>query len=478
MINRRSFLLGATAAWAADDPPPAIGWATHPPDGQIQFPNAGKRVKPNAKDVRPRPTISCLDTPARRQLFKDLEKGYDELLRRAPGPYPPTLPVNPTSLLHHMWLHAYYCGQVGIHSNWFFLPWHRAFLYFHERILQSIVGDHFRLPVWEWDRCNELPPFYRDWASGHLHAPYDPSDDLAHKVTTGYLQSWLQSDSPSDFLGNAASKPHATPNAVSGPHDLVHTTFGTLMEVPRTAALDPLFYTHHANIDRFWEFWRGAYGFSDDKDWLRQSFSFYDRDGEPVSIAVSDLLNLDALGYYYPSPPDANLIYPCKTVTQSGFNADTMTVRFAAADFQEILTAGIRAVSRAVVDTLAQGSANAQTLTLPCRIFGMPHKAKNGLRYLVGMRNSGDGAAVPTSQIIGGFSVFMSDDMGPMDVVATCCLDIHDIEFLAANNFQVAFVWGEPDPSGTAIPAGADQPFWPITRVELLFRIPGAVSPR
>src|SRR5205814_4371307 len=61
-------------------------------------------------------------------------------------------------------LHALYCDQcqgVGtdIHGSWSFFPWHRAYLYYYERILGSLVGnlDGFRLPYWDWENDPKLP---------------------------------------------------------------------------------------------------------------------------------------------------------------------------------------------------------------------------------------------------------------------------------------------------------------------------------
>lgn len=39
-----------------------------------------------------------------------------------------------------------------VHFSWLFLPWHRWYLYFHERILGHLIGDpHFSLVFWNWD---------------------------------------------------------------------------------------------------------------------------------------------------------------------------------------------------------------------------------------------------------------------------------------------------------------------------------------
>ena len=41
----------------------------------------------------------------------------------------------------------------------------------------------------------------------------------------------------------------------SQPHDVVHVALGGLMGDPDTAAQDPIFWLHHANIDRMWNRW-------------------------------------------------------------------------------------------------------------------------------------------------------------------------------------------------------------------------------
>ncbi len=43
------------------------------------------------------------------------------------------------------------------------------------------------------------------------------------------------------------------------PHNIIHTRIGGqngFMSFPDTAALDPIFWLHHCNIDRLWEVWR------------------------------------------------------------------------------------------------------------------------------------------------------------------------------------------------------------------------------
>jgi len=44
-------------------------------------------------------------------------------------------------------------------------------------------------------------------------------------------------------------------------HGMIHTYVGCAMSSTTTAAMDPLFYMHHTNIDRFWNLWCDCRGF-------------------------------------------------------------------------------------------------------------------------------------------------------------------------------------------------------------------------
>ncbi|HEY5908783.1 MAG TPA: tyrosinase family protein, partial [Vicinamibacteria bacterium] len=76
-------------------------------------------------------------------------------------------PSDPRGFAHQANIHCWNCGGVGsgiqVHGSWQFFAWHRAYLYFHERILGKLVGDmEFRLPYWDWDVAShrKLPPAY------------------------------------------------------------------------------------------------------------------------------------------------------------------------------------------------------------------------------------------------------------------------------------------------------------------------------
>jgi hypothetical protein len=55
-------------------------------------------------------------------------------------------------------------GQANIHrdacshANWWFLPWHRGYIYYFEQILREAAGDpSLALPYWNWTEHRRLP---------------------------------------------------------------------------------------------------------------------------------------------------------------------------------------------------------------------------------------------------------------------------------------------------------------------------------
>jgi hypothetical protein len=72
---------------------------------------------------------------------------------------------------------------------------------------------------------------------------------------------------------------------------------------PNCAALDPIFWLHHANVDRLWNNWLALGGTRvnpPDSSWKNASFAFYDENGTKVTLTGSQVLDSAAqLGYVY-----------------------------------------------------------------------------------------------------------------------------------------------------------------------------------
>ncbi|KAM2043472.1 hypothetical protein ACFX1R_038626 [Malus domestica] len=69
-----------------------------------------------------------------------------------------------------------------------------------------------------------------------------------------------------------------------------------------SAARDPIFFSHHSNVDRMWNIWKNIGNKNkdiNDKDWLDTGFLFYDENAELVRVTVRDSLDNKRLGYTY-----------------------------------------------------------------------------------------------------------------------------------------------------------------------------------
>ena len=71
---------------------------------------------------------------------------------------------------------------------------------------------------------------------------------------------------------------------------------------------DPVFWLHHANIDRLWVRWtdpaRGRLPPVDDDVWMKTRFNFVDEDGKDRVLTGEDVLDTQfQLGYRYDDDP-------------------------------------------------------------------------------------------------------------------------------------------------------------------------------
>jgi tyrosinase len=199
------------------------------------------------------------------------------------------------------------------HGNWFFLPWHRAYLTYFEQICRKLLGqDDFALPYWDWTADAHIhPAFWGDPAVNALmHAARGSftSSSVISPETVGrpVVDSIL--DEP-DFLTFASGQstvqrpntPRVYGRLEGTPHNAVHSQIqGTMGGFH--SPLDPIFWTHHNMIECLWIEWnsRGNANTSD-TTWLDYVFSgnFVDRDGNAAnpSVAVTALMPL--LSYRY-----------------------------------------------------------------------------------------------------------------------------------------------------------------------------------
>lgn len=215
------------------------------------------------------------------------------------------------------------------HLSWYFLPWHRMYLYYFERIVRKAVVEaggpaDWALPYWNYSLGGEnakLPEPFREPADPNTNPLYVAQrverynkanpDPLPNRV----IDQTKALERP-NYIGNAEFGGHeAEPGkgfwGLQGrveetPHNNVHSTLGGLMGNPKTAAQDPIFWLHHSNIDRIWAVWNESEHRQDpaEEAWLTQEWHFFDDDGSEPSKKSSEVRQtIPDLDYTYdPSP--------------------------------------------------------------------------------------------------------------------------------------------------------------------------------
>ena len=214
------------------------------------------------------------------------------------------------------------------HGDWYFLPWHRAFILMYERAVQQLTGnDNFAMPYWDWTSDRSIPAAFEDPTfNGQPNSLFESqrdaslTDSLPDSVVGQGIINQILTQSPFETFGT--SRPTDPQEVVQNnldqnwincemcgvkgvleatPHDLVHGFVGGLMGDSRSAR-DPLFMMHHCNIDRIWSMWNqgGQLDFPDPL-WTDMTFqnNFFNPDGTPFSPKVTDLLTPKSLGYTY-----------------------------------------------------------------------------------------------------------------------------------------------------------------------------------
>jgi len=194
------------------------------------------------------------------------------------------------------------------HGNLNFLPWHRMMLYFYERTVRKYVGQDYSLPYWDYYQEKAangqglaLPKLVRGKQAGTLYDQFrtpglntnisaiDPDNASAAQAF-----KW---DNFKDFSNQLQSQPHGVMHCAVGKNCVLPD-----MGFVPIAGLDPVFYMHHANIDRLWQCWlnKKANGQPITLEWAKKNlgmpdswydtrYTFADENGNKVTITIADV---------------------------------------------------------------------------------------------------------------------------------------------------------------------------------------------
>lgn len=242
-----------------------------------------------------------------------LEKAYDRLQHS-------NVSLNSFATLHS--LHCTGSHLTDVHDQIWFLLWHRIFIYTHELALRSVLSTQeasgFAIPYWDWDTPgrNKVPLIYLK--PGPLHRP-----------RLGSPHSVVQPAFPVDELWRCPAfwdlaglpigvKAVSFQRYLRQLHDFVHAEVGgpctpnaPAFSCLPTSAADPLFYAHHANVDRLWSAFQKLPANGKDKDLKKHpppdpAFQFLAPNGKPLSPDLLSFLNHSQFYSYATVPSSFN----------------------------------------------------------------------------------------------------------------------------------------------------------------------------
>jgi hypothetical protein len=236
------------------------------------------------------------------------------------------------------------CPHSETQTSANFLPWHRGYTYYFERILRMHTeSDNFSLPYWNYiDASNDrrFPRIYgiqyldgdlNNSAEGNINPLFDDNRDfffctyqfeLTDKVPLLALSSdaidvtiplastvFFDSGSVLGLGGSVTAKEPATRGLLERyPHDQIHRAVGGVlgdcngdMARPPTAGFDPVFSVHHTTIDWLWVKWATATGKSwgnlPDTSWFdERPWYFFDEQGMEINETRRFYFDHRALG--------------------------------------------------------------------------------------------------------------------------------------------------------------------------------------
>lgn len=221
-----------------------------------------------------------------------------------------TLPPSPAGVARDVW-------DKCEHGTPHFVTWHRMYLHFFEQVLREAAQDPtLSLPYWDYTdpKQGALPEIFRDEF-------LDPQRTVRNPLYTslrtpglngGLVEVAAQARTAHSALQNSEffkrTAPAGQPDPRDSfsellevePHGNIHCAVGSacsgpLMGSVPTSARDPIFYLHHANIDRLWTCWSKHWGQNanpvGDKNWMDKTFDFIDAQGAKASMAVRELFD-------------------------------------------------------------------------------------------------------------------------------------------------------------------------------------------
>lgn len=202
---------------------------------------------------------------------------------------------------YECWHHA----RIGLPSGPLFpydlfLPWHRAYLTFFDNAVRDQNEDAIQ-PWWDWtsdvSHAGGLPATYTSGGPALQSGPLPAINGQPERRTTrnpgnpGGLPSFEEVYDDLDGI-IALTDFRDFSNQLQDVHDGIHGWVGGDMGSIGTSAFDPVFWAHHAMIDRVWYQWQLRHGVNNIPPEYLDLALF-------PGLTVQQVLDVRSLGYDY-----------------------------------------------------------------------------------------------------------------------------------------------------------------------------------
>lgn len=168
-----------------------------------------------------------------------------------------------------------------------FLPWHRVYLLKLERMGRAIDTNFF-IPYWDWTSERRIPTWLVNYTPTAKVAGIDIQ--VRRNPDPG---SQLPTTAQINFIMGRTTFTQFTRQLEREPHDSVHMWFRGTMSRINAAPADPLFWLHHANVDRLWSIWQASHSGQN------PTLTGTDRRMDPWTETEAQVRSITVLGYSY-----------------------------------------------------------------------------------------------------------------------------------------------------------------------------------
>ncbi len=178
------------------------------------------------------------------------------------------------------------------HGTNHFFSWHRAYLYYFERICQELTGNSdFGLPYWNWNQNQQM------------HGAFtDPASTLSHeRNSTSVAGNSAFSDSTMDTIFSDNNFFTFGSQLEGSPHNMAHVLIGEDM-VTGGSPQDPIFWPHHCMVDYCWAKWNIELENDNTNNdaWHETSWNhFVNENGNAVEITAGSTVLMPLISYRY-----------------------------------------------------------------------------------------------------------------------------------------------------------------------------------